>query len=79
MFIPINRGAIKNNIQEHVIDAKEDNEWTLQEIKHQLRTIKKLNLQWNLSNTPEACSNSIALGMSSNVLYLLPLPLSSVL
>ena len=50
MFIPINRGAIKNNIQEHVIDAKEDNEWTLQEIKHQLRTIKKLNLQWNLSN-----------------------------
>ena len=48
MFIPINRGIIGDNIQEYVIDAKEEHEWTLQEIEHQ----KKLSLRWNLSNTP---------------------------
>ena len=48
MFIPINRGNIGDNIQEHVINAEEKHEWTPQEIKHQ----KKLSLRWNLSNTP---------------------------
>ena len=48
MFIPIDRGNIRNNIQEYIIDAKEEHEWTLQEIKHQ----KKLSLRWNLSNVP---------------------------
>ena len=48
MFVPMDRGNIGNNIQEHVIDAKEEHKWTPQEIKHQ----KKLSLRWNLSNTP---------------------------
>ena len=39
MFVPINRGNIRDNIQKYVINAKEEHEWTLQEIKHQ----KKLN------------------------------------
>ena len=48
MFIPINGGNIEDNIQEHVINAKEEHEWTLQEIEHQ----KKLSLRWSLSNIP---------------------------
>ena len=44
MFIPINRGAIRDNIQQ-VLNAKEEHEWTPQEIEieHQIRAIKKLN------------------------------------
>ena len=41
-------GIIGNNIQKHVIDAKEEHKWTPQEIDHQ----KKLSLRWNLSNAP---------------------------
>ena len=75
VFVLKDRGVIKDNIQEQVLNAKEEYKWTLQEIKHQLRTIRKLNLQQNLSNTPqETCSNSITLGTSSFVLYPLPLP-----
>ena len=44
IFILIDGGVIRDNIQEHVINAKEEHEWTLQEIKHQLHTIRKLNL-----------------------------------
>ena len=36
-------GNIEDNIQEHVINAKEEHKWTPQEIEHQLRAIKKLN------------------------------------
>ena len=43
IFIPINRGVIKDNIQEQVINAEEEHKWTPQEIEYQLRTIKKLN------------------------------------
>ena len=55
MFIPINRGTIKDNIQEYIINAKEEYKWTLQEIKHQLYTIKKAQLtleskQYNTRN-----------------------------
>ena len=39
MFIPIDRGNIRDNIQEHVINTKEEHEWTPQEIKYQ----KKFN------------------------------------
>ena len=48
VFVPMDGGIIGDNIQEHVINAKEEHEWTLQEIEHQ----KKLSLRWNLSNTP---------------------------
>ena len=34
VFILKNRGVIKNNIQEQVINAEEEYKWTLQEIKH---------------------------------------------
>jgi len=47
VFIPIDGGIIGDNIQEQVLNAKEEHEWTLQEIKHQIRTIKKFNSQWN--------------------------------
>ena len=39
VFVPMDRGNIGDNIQEHVINAKEEHEWTPQEIEHQ----KKLN------------------------------------
>ena len=29
VFVPKNRGAIKDNIQEQVINAKEEHKWTL--------------------------------------------------
>jgi hypothetical protein len=48
VFVPIDGGNIRDNIQEHVINAKEEHKWTLQEIEHQ----KKLSLRWNLSNAP---------------------------
>ena len=74
VFVPIDGGVIGNNIQEHVIDTKKEHQWTSQEIKHQLHTIKKLNSQWNSSSTPlETHSNSIAPGISSPIL-----PLSSI-
>lgn len=44
VFVPMDGGIIGDNIQEHIINAKEEHEWTLQEIKHQ----KKLSLRWNL-------------------------------
>ena len=40
VFIPINRGIIRENIQEYIINAKEEHKWNLQEIKRQ----KRLNL-----------------------------------
>ena len=45
MFVPINRGNIGDNIQEYIIDAKEEHKWTLQEIEieYQIRAIKKFN------------------------------------
>ena len=33
MFVPINRGNIGDNIQEYIIDVKEEHKWTLQEIE----------------------------------------------
>ena len=33
VFVPINGGNIGNNIQEYIIDAKEEHKWTLQEIE----------------------------------------------
>ena len=33
VFVPINGGNIGDNIQEHIIDAKEEHKWTLQEIE----------------------------------------------
>ena len=48
VFVPMDGGNIGNNIQEHVINAKEEHKWTPQEIEHQ----KKLSLRWNLSNVP---------------------------
>ena len=66
---------IGDNIQEQIINAKEEHEWTLQEIKHQLCTIKKFNLQWNLNDILiKIYFNFIAPGISSYILYLL-LPL----
>ena len=44
VFIPKDRGTIKDNIQEQVIDVKEEHKWTSQKIKYQLYTIKKFNL-----------------------------------
>ena len=44
VFVPINGGIIGSNIQEYIINAKEKHKWTPQEIKHQLYTLKKLNL-----------------------------------
>jgi hypothetical protein len=56
-------GVIGNNIQEQVLDTKEEHEWTPQEIEHQLRTMKKLNSQWNPNNTPlETRSDSVVPG-----------------
>ncbi len=52
VFVPKDGGSIRDNIQEQVLDAKEEHKWTPQEIKYQLRTIKKFNSQWNPSNTP---------------------------
>jgi len=34
IFIPIDGGVIKENIQEYVINAKEEHKWTLQEIEY---------------------------------------------
>ena len=34
VFVPIDGGIIRETIQEQVIDAKEEHEWTPQEIKH---------------------------------------------
>ena len=44
MFIPMDGGAIGDNIQQ-VLNAEEEHEWTPQEIeiKYQIRTTKKLN------------------------------------
>ena len=53
VFVPINGGVIKNNIQKHVINTKKKHEWTPQEIKHQLHTIKKFNSRWNPNTTPQ--------------------------
>ena len=50
MFIPINRGNIGDNIQKQVLNTKEKHKWTPQEIKQQLRAIKKLNSQGNSNN-----------------------------
>ena len=50
MFVPINRGNIGDNIQEQILNAKEEHKWTPQKIKHQLRAIKKLNSQENPNN-----------------------------
>ena len=44
VFILINRGVIKDNIQEHIINIKEEHKQTPQEIKYQLYIIKKFNL-----------------------------------
>jgi len=52
VFVPKDGGAIGDNIQEQVIDTKEEHEWTPQEIEYQLHTMKKFNSQWNPSNTP---------------------------
>ena len=43
MFVFINRGNIKDNIQEYIINAKKEHKWILQEIKikHQIYAIKK--------------------------------------
>ena len=41
MFVPMDGGIIGDNIQEYIIDAKEEHKWTLQEIKYQ----KKLSLR----------------------------------
>ena len=43
VFVPKDGGAIGDNIQEQVIDAKEEHEWTPQEIEYQLHTMKKFN------------------------------------
>ena len=43
VFVPKNGGTIRDNIQEQVIDTKEEYKQTLQEIKYQLHTIKKFN------------------------------------
>jgi len=45
VFVPKDGGAIRDNIQEQVIDTKEEYKWTPQEIKYQLHTIKKFNSQ----------------------------------
>jgi len=62
VFVPMDGGVIGDNIQEQVLNAKEEHEWTPQEIEHQLRTMKKLNSRWNPNNTPlETRSNSVVL------------------
>ena len=33
-FVPIDGGNIGDNIQEHIFNAKEEHEWTSQEIEH---------------------------------------------
>ena len=52
VFIPINGGNIGDNIQEYIIDAKEEHKWTPQEIKieHQIRATKKFNSRGNSNN-----------------------------
>ena len=34
VFVPMDRGVIRDNIQEQVINTKEEHEWIPQEIKH---------------------------------------------
>ena len=34
IFIPKDRGIIRDNIQEQVLDAKKEHKWTPQKIKH---------------------------------------------
>ena len=46
VFVPIDGGNIRNNIQKQVLNAKEEHKWTLQEIEHQ----KKFNSQGNPNN-----------------------------
>ena len=45
VFVPINGGNIGDNIQEQVLNAKEEHKWTPQEIEieHQIYAIKKFN------------------------------------
>jgi hypothetical protein len=45
-------GVIGDNIQEHIIDAKEEHKWTPQEIEieHQIRAIKKFDSRGNPNN-----------------------------
>ena len=44
VFVFKDRGIIRDNIQEQVINAKEEHKQTLQEIEYHLYIIKKLNL-----------------------------------
>ena len=43
VFVPKDGGTIGDNIQEQVLNAEKEYEWTPQEIEHQIRSIKKLN------------------------------------
>ena len=45
VFIPKNGGVIRDNIQEQVLNAEKEYKQTLQEIKHQIHSIKKFDLQ----------------------------------
>ena len=52
MFVPINGGNIRDNIQEQILNVNKEYKWTPQEIKieHQIRAIKKCNSQGNPNN-----------------------------
>ena len=52
VFVPMDGRSIGEAIQGDVIDAKEEHEWTLQEIEHHLRTLKKFNSEWNNKLNP---------------------------
>jgi hypothetical protein len=69
VYVPMDGGIIGNNIQEQVLNTREEHEWTLQEVEHQIRTMKKLNSRWNPSND----------NVGPQALYLPILPLSSAL
>ena len=51
VFIPMDGGAIGDNIQQ-VLDVEEEHEWTPQEIEieHQIRATKKFNSRGNSNN-----------------------------
>ena len=64
VFIPINRGNIGDNIQEQVLNTKEEHKQTPQEIKieHQIRAIKKFNSRGNSNNRQPQATPQTTLG-----------------
>ena len=70
VFVPINGGNIGDNIQEQILDVKEEHKWTPQEIEieHQIRATKKFNSRGNPNNgQPQAPSVQAPSGQAPSI------------